>query len=40
MARWFQSMLRNIDDLESREGMKIMNAHSKIKEAAKKLGFS
>ncbi len=39
MMKYFQAMARNIDDMEGRAGMKIMNVHSKIKEAAKSVGI-
>jgi hypothetical protein len=37
--RYFQAMSRNIDDMEGRDGMKIMTVHGKIKEAAKSVGI-
>jgi hypothetical protein len=39
LSRWFEAMLRNIDDLEGKDAMKIMNIQSKIKEAAKSVGI-
>lgn len=38
--RYFQSMINNIDDLEGKDGVRIMNAESSLKQMAKKLGFS
>jgi len=39
LSRWFEAMLRNIDDLDGKDAMKIMNMQGKIKEAAKSVGI-
>lgn len=38
--KYFQSMIDNVDDLEGKDGVRLMNAEGALKNAAKKLGFS
>ena len=39
LSKWFDAMMRNIDDLDGKDAMKIMNIQGKIKEAAKSVGI-
>jgi hypothetical protein len=38
--KYFQSMINNVDDLEGKDGVRLMNAEGALRNAAKKLGFS